>query len=95
MVDRARSKDKRIENARDPRKIVPHEIEMKVSHAVETNCTFLSALFLFRRFLSKLHTRTVAFIFCFSYIPLVLAVDVSKAEKHTDDSYIDHLKGSS
>lgn len=67
MVDRARSKDKRIENVRDPRKIVPHEIEMKVSHAVETNCTFLSALFPFRCFLSKFHTRTVAFIFRFSY----------------------------
>lgn len=66
MVDRARSKDKRIENARDPRKIVPHEIETKVSHAVETNCTFLSA-FLFRCFLSKFRTQTVAFIFCFSY----------------------------
>lgn len=65
MADRARSKDKRIENARDPRKIVPHEIETKVSHAVETNCTFLSA-FLFRPFLSKFHTQTVAFIFCFS-----------------------------
>lgn len=66
MVDRERSKDKRIENVRDPRKIVPYEIEMKVSHAVETNCTFVSA-FLFRRFLSKFHTQTVAFIFCFSY----------------------------